>query len=59
MCSAMIDLMRCIRIYIQHTHPDFDDLTVKTVQHNNNITGVRGGIGSIMPEEVDKEWEYN
>lgn len=32
------------------THPDFDDLTVETVQHNYNITSICWRISSIMTE---------
>lgn len=44
-----------VNISNKHTHSDFDDLTVETVQHNYNITSICRGIGSIVPEKMDKE----
>lgn len=38
-----------------HTHSDFDDLTMETVQHNYNITSICRGISSIVPENVKTE----
>lgn len=37
----------------RHTHSDFDDLAVETVQHNYDVTSICGGICSIMPENED------
>lgn len=38
----------------KNTHSDFDDLTVKTVKHNYDITGVCGRICPIVPEKVNE-----
>lgn len=59
---SICDLLKSILLYIlyvewlpqiskKHTHSDFDDFTVETVQHNYDITGICRGISSIMPKK--------
>lgn len=32
-----------------HTHSDFDDFAVETVEHDHDITSISGRISSIVP----------
>lgn len=54
MCDLLKNVQRCEERKHpakQKTHSDFDDFTVETVENNNDITGVCGGIGSIVPKK--------